>query len=165
MPNPFALMELDADYSELVRTIEENGGEITPEQEAQLDTYCKAMVGKADFYVNVKAVMDMSEDYCDRMIAKFRAKKNSIDRERGRWELAMIQHLDNMGVTVQDGELGKIRLQVSESVDCVLDNLPEQYRRTKIVVEPDKTAIKAVWKRGEEVTGASKVERRYIRVY
>jgi hypothetical protein len=31
MPNPFALIELDAEYAELVRTIEEQGGEVSPE--------------------------------------------------------------------------------------------------------------------------------------
>jgi hypothetical protein len=165
MANPFSLIELDAEYAELVRQIEEQGGEVSPDQERSLDTYVGRMVAKADYYINVTNMINAGDDYCDQMIAKFRAKKLSIERERERWERAMIQHLDNMGINCQEGELGKVRIAQSESVECDIDALPISYKRTKTIVEPDKKAIKEAWKNGVEVAGATKNVKRYIRVY
>lgn len=166
MANPFALMELDAEYAELVRTIEEQGGEISPEQEQALDAYASRMVAKADYYVNVVGMMKSGEDYCDQMINRFRSKKASIERERERWAAAMLQHLDNMGVNCQEGELGKVRIAQSESVDVQnIDALPASCKRTKITIEADKTAIKTAWKDGRETPGAVKSVKRYVRIY
>lgn len=166
MSNPFALIELDAEYADIVRQIEDQGGEISEEQELALDAYAGRMVAKADYYVNVIGMMKSGEDYCDGMIAKFRAKKASIERERERWAVAMLLHLDNMGINCQEGELGKVRIATSESVEVEnIDALPASCKRTKITIEPDKTAIKAAWKDGRETPGAVKSVKRYIRVY
>ena len=51
----------------------------------------------------------------------------------------------------------------SVSVPEDVNMLPEQYRRVKVTVEPDKTAIKAAIKSGESVPGAFIVETRGIR--
>lgn len=165
MSNPYALFKLDGEYSELIQSIEESGGEITPEQEAELDRLTALQVCKADRYKMALDMMDYGEQQCDEWINKFRAKKAAIGRERDRWQRAMLEHMDSLGIDLIEGELSKTRIMESESVAADVTKIPEQYRRTKITVEPDKTALKKALKAGEEIDGATLQVLRYVRVW
>lgn len=52
------------------------------------------------------------------------------------------------------------RRSTSVVVDCLPVDLPEQYRRTKVTVEADKTLLKLALQQGERVEGACLLERR-----
>ncbi len=165
MSNPYALFKLDGEYSELIQSIEESGGEITPEQEAELDRLTAMQVCKADHYKMALDMMEFGEKQCDQWIERFRNKKAAIGRERDRWQKAMLEHMDSLGIDLIEGELSKTRIMETESVEADTAKLPEQYRRTKITIEPDKAAIKKALKAGEEIEGATLQVRRYVRVW
>ena len=48
--------------------------------------------------------------------------------------------------------------------DIIADDLPEQFRRIKTTVSPDKTALKAALQAGQAIDGAQLVERRSWRI-
>lgn len=59
----------------------------------------------------------------------------------------------------------KISFRRSEFVNITdFDKLPEEYKRTKTIVEADKTAIKDALKTGADVIGAELVEKQNIQI-
>ena len=63
--------------------------------------------------------------------------------------------MESNGITKMEGVRGhSFRLQRSESVDVKsMNQIPEKYLRKKISLEPDKNAIKAMLKDGEQIPG------------
>ena len=56
------------------------------------------------------------------------------------------------------------RTSDSVEVDIPAESLPEQYRRTEILVEPDKVALKAALKSGEAVEGVRIITRQNLQI-
>ncbi len=65
--------------------------------------------------------------------------------------------MEENGILKMEGQKGhSFSLRKSESVEVTnLDQIPDQYLRKKISIEPDKAAIKALIKEGEQIPGAS----------
>ena len=73
--------------------------------------------------------------------------------------------MDIVGQNKLETDKCKISFRRSESVNITdFDKLPEEYKRTKTVVEADKTAIKDALKTGADVIGAELVEKQNIQI-
>lgn len=165
MANPLALFEFDNDYLQILQKVEDQGGEITPEQEKLLDAIAAQQVQATGRYIELMSSIKHGEAYIDEWIAKWQHKKDQLQREKERWQAAMLQHCEQMDVTVEKAENGLVRVMKSESVEITGDvprlycrYIPEKY-------EPDKKAIKAAIEDGAPVDFARIVTRKRVQIY
>ena len=84
-------------------------------------------------------------------------RRRSLENKRERIFTFLYQNLD--GEKINSPRV-KVSYRKTASVDVFnMADLPDEYRRVKITEEADKTAIKEAIKAGEEVSGATLVER------
>lgn len=166
--NPFTLYSLSAEYTQVMRDIEDADGVLTPELEARLDAATAALATGA---ANVKMALEMidhGKDQLDAWIRKLSTRKAALEREEQRWKDAAIRNMSGMGINTLEGELNglpaKLRVMESESVKITGD-VPAAYSRTKTIVEPDKKMIKEALKEGADVPGAILERNTFLRVY
>ena len=77
----------------------------------------------------------------------------------------MTKAMDSLQYTEVKSPEVTLRFRKSSSVEITdSESLPEQFLRTKTVVEPDKTAIKNALKAGEKIQGAQLVESRNLQI-
>lgn len=77
----------------------------------------------------------------------------------------MTKAMDSLQYTEVKSPEVTLRFRKSSSVEITdSELLPEQFLRTKTVVEPDKTAIKNALKAGEKIQGAQLVESRNLQI-
>lgn len=77
----------------------------------------------------------------------------------------MTKAMDSFQYTEVKSPEVTLRFRKSSSVEITdSESLPEQFLRTKTVVEPDKTAIKNALKAGEKIQGAQLVESRNLQI-
>lgn len=111
-------------------------------------------VALTDLGLFVKQADGIAIAHLDSVIAELRLKKARIEKARDIAE-AVIEKLLPVGEKVES-DFVTLGWRKSESVvvDGAPELLPEQYQRTKVICEADKTAIKAAIKGGEQVPGA-----------
>ena len=168
--NPFTLYSLSAEYTQVMRDIEDADGVLTPELEARLDAATAALATGA---ANVKMALEMidhGKDQLDTWIRKLSTRKAALEREEERWKDAAIRNMSGMGINRLEGELNglpvKLRVMLSESISVDEDKLPiNMFRKIPAKYEPDKKAIKEALKAGKKVRGAVLVPGKYLRVY
>lgn len=113
--------------------------------------------------------------YIRRLDALNRATKETIQdlQERVRADGKRIEALkwlmtkamDSLQYTEVKSPEVTLRFRKSSSVEITdSESLPEQFLRTKTVVEPDKAAIKNALKAGEKIQGAQLVESRNLQI-
>ena len=77
----------------------------------------------------------------------------------------MTKAMDSLQYTEVKSPEVTLRFRKSSSVEITdSESLPEQFLRTKTVVEPDKAAIKNALKAGEKIQGAQLVESRNLQI-
>ena len=73
--------------------------------------------------------------------------------------------LDNAGLDKVKSSRFTIGFRKSQTVDVLdLDTVPESLKRTKTIVEADKTAIKQAFKQGIDVPGALLIDKRNLSI-
>ena len=77
----------------------------------------------------------------------------------------MTKAMDSLQYTEVKSPEVTLRFRKSSSVEITdSESLPEQFLRTKTVVEPDRAAIKNALKAGEKIQGAQLVESRNLQI-
>lgn len=148
-----SLYEISTEALAISQALED--GELTPELEADLIINQQDLQNKAVNYGFVIKDKEATIGAIDEEIKRLQALKKSqqrvIDEMKGRVSQAMkIYHVDEIKIPVL-----KINFRASESVEVVnFDQLPDKFKRTKTVVEANKTKIKEALKNGESVDGA-----------
>lgn len=148
--------------AELYDEIEENGGEITAEQEAELsELESKAQAievergqkldGYAWYDKKLKAKIELLKEEKQRLSKRLAAKINAIERERS-W---LARNVD----MVLKGEKHKsdaftIWIKKDFQVDPIDPELiPDQFFREKVVREVDKSGLRKAIKSGQNIPG------------
>lgn len=157
--NAPTLYGITAELNAILAQLEELGGEITPELEQALAINEEQFVAKAEDYghaiLNLKAMATAAKAEKDRLAALQKFYENAQKRLTDALSTAM-------QVFGQDKvENATMRLSLRHATATEVDDLdqvPQEYKTTKVEVVADKTAIKKAIQSGEAVPGAHLVE-------
>lgn len=148
-----SLFLIQTDLKSLIETIEEAGGEVTPEQIEQLSINRTELQTKSLNYVHyIKKLendIELAKVY-EEQVSQFKKRKQKlIDRLKE----SLLTAVENFGDI--ETEIFKVTTRKSESVE-VIDNeqIPMHFYNSKMVQTLDKVKVKEALKKGEEVPGA-----------
>lgn len=145
--------------------IDEETGEIKPEIMQALQISKNELETKAvDYCYVIKAIDDDIECY-DKEIKRLTERKKQFTNIQNRLKEVVKNAMIEFDIPEIKGKTLKINFRKSESVEVLdLSALEERFKRTKITIEPDKTAIKEAIKNGEVVEGAILVEKSNLQI-
>lgn len=153
------LWEIASELDQIEALIHENGGELSPEIEAELDRLEGEFDAKAErvglYFRELLASADVAKAEKDRLAGIERRFRNSAEGLR--------HYLHTQMRLLEIREIKTPRVSISvrqnpESIHVAGDpsTLPEEFRRVK--VEADKAALKAAHKEGRELPAGVTVE-------
>ena len=159
MDNKLTLYRISEEMSAILNAIEENGGEITEEQEQALAISEEQFAEKAYDYghviLNLDYTVEVIKNEIERLTRLKKSAENAQKRVKGALVNAMVQ-LDHPMVETPTMRLSLRRTTATEIDDVNL--IPDNLKTTKVEVVADKTAIKKAIQQGEDVPGAHLVE-------
>lgn len=157
--NAPTLYGITAELNGILAQLEELGGEITPEIEQALAINEEQFVAKAEDYghaiLNLKGMAAAAKAEKDRLAGLQKFYENTQKRLTDALSTAM-QVFGHDKVENATMRLS-LRHTTATEVDD-LDQVPAEYKTTKVEVVADKTAIKKAIQQGEDVPGAHLVE-------
>lgn len=157
--NAPTLYGITAELNGILAQLEELGGEITPELEQALAINEEQFVAKAEDYGH--AILNLKG-----MAAAAKAEKERLAGLQKFYENTQKRLTDALSNAMQvfghdKVENATLRLSLRHSTATEVDDLdqvPSEYKTTKVEVVADKTAIKKAIQDGEDVPGAHLVE-------
>ena len=160
-----SLYNIEQNYLNLVENLIENGGELTPELETELEITKQDLQNKGICYGFIVKELEGNIDLIDLEIKRLNALKkplvNSIDRLKNNLSQAM----QMFEVTELKTPLLKINFRKSESVEIEdLALLDSNYIKVVTTKTADKVAIKDAIKQGENVQGAVLVTNQNLQI-
>lgn len=157
--NALTLYGISAEMTALLNAIEEQGGEITEEQEQALAITEEQFAAKAVDYGHVLINMDATIEALKSETERLAKLKKSLEAAKKRVQAALVGamvQLDHPTVETPTMRLSLRHTTATEIDD--MEQLPIQYKTTKVEQVADKTAIKKAILAGEAVPGAHIVE-------
>lgn len=151
-----SLFNISKERFKLITAIVNDGGEITPEIEKQLEINQTEMQSKGVDYgfaiKHLNAEIDIIDAEIERLESLKKTRKNLVERLKTNLHGAM----ELFDVTEIKTPTIKINFRKSESVEIPdLAMLDSRFIKVKTVREPDKIAIKKAIESGESVQGAT----------
>lgn len=147
-----SLFIINSELSSLISTIEENGGEVSPDQELQLKISRDELQVKSLNYIHyIKSLendLELAKVY-EEQVKQFKNRKiKLIDRLKESLLVAVINFGDI------ETEIFKITTRKSETVDVVsAEEIPMHFYNSKMVRTLDKIKVKEALKNGDVVPG------------
>jgi len=151
-----SLFHIAQDYLVLADTLEQNGGEITPDIEELLSINKDQLQTKGVNYALVVRQLlgesEMIDKEIERLTKMKKAKEGSVDRLKHSLKSAM----ELYGIESIKGDFIQISLRKGREVVQIdnEDSIPKKYINKKITTAPDKKAIKEAIESGITVKGA-----------
>lgn len=159
MNNLPSLYSISGQLAEILATLEENGGELTPELEQALtitqDQFTAKAVDYGQAIITLRSMAAAARAEKERLAALQKFYENAEKRLCG----ALSSAMDVFGQPKV--ETGTIRLSLRRTTATEiddLDKLPREYKTVKVEEVADKTAVKKAIQGGVEVPGAHLVE-------
>ncbi len=157
------LFEITQEVIELASLLEE--GELTPELEERLAITREELDSKAENYVKVIRQAEGDISIIDAEIKRLKGLIDSKSKVVDRMKEALSTAMTAFKVDKIETALMKLFFRKSESVEILDETLvPEQYKLSRVVVNPDKILIKKLIKSGESVPGAEVVEKLNLQI-
>jgi len=158
------LYEITKQLEFVIKSIELAEGEVTPELEEALDRLESSAEGKIMAIRNIIKNEEFRLEAIKQETGRLRAMKKSSENKIEWLKNYLMTCIERMGGKY-DGTTFKLGIGESTSVEADLERLPELYRRTKVIVEADKEAIKEHLKvPGTTIPGATLVHKYYLRM-
>ena len=163
------LYELTAAQSAIDDALYENGGELTPELEAQLAETREALPAKIDGYNHILARLAGMEAAADAEIKRLQALKKTAQNAQKSLKGHLLNAMQTFGIEQIEGSTCKVFRKANPAsvtitdenallqpfkewlFDGVMDDLPAWI---KVEASINKTALKDLLKNGEQVFGA-----------
>ena len=157
--NAPTLYGITAELNAILAQLEELGGEITPEIEQALAINEEQFVAKAEDYghaiLNLKGMAAAAKAEKERLAGLQKFYENTQKRLTD----ALSSAMQVFGHDKVENATMRLSLRHSTATEVDdLDQLPAEYKTTKVEVVADKTAIKKAIQQGEDVPGAHLVE-------
>lgn len=142
--------------------VDEETGEIEPATLESVQIASEEKIIATAMYIRrLDALNKATKETIQDLQERVRADSKRI--EALQW--LMTKAMDSLQYTEVKSPEVTLRFRKSSSVEITdSEALPEQFLRTKTVVEPDKTAIKNALKAGETIQGAQLVESRNLQI-
>lgn len=142
--------------------VDEETGEIEPATLESVQIASEEKIIATAMYIRrLDALNKATRETIQDLQERVRADSKRI--EALKW--LMTKAMDSLQYTEVKSPEVTLRFRKSSSVEITdSEALPEQFLRTKTVVEPDKTAIKNALKAGEKIQGAQLVESRNLQI-
>jgi len=153
-----SLFIISAEAQQIASALEETG-ELNPAIEALMVFNQNELQDKAINYgyaiKTIESDVNAIDEEIKRLQALKRAKTTAIDRMKE----SVVNAMNIYGFEKITSPTLNLSLRRSESVDIINnDQLPDEYRTVKTVINPDKIRIKEAIKSGKTVEGAVLVE-------
>lgn len=147
-----SLFQISSELTEVVRAIEEAGGEVTPEIEQQLTISRTELQTKSLNYVHyIKKLendLELVKTYEEQLEAFKKRKAKTLERLKDALKTAVEKFGDI------ETDIFKITTRKSESVEVIDEtDIPMHFYESKLVKTLSKTKLKEAIKKGEEIPG------------
>ena len=148
------IYQIQNEYLLLVNQIIENGGEVTPQQELNLQITRDQLQDKGTNYAFVIKKLDAECDIIDAEIKRLtelkKVRQNACERLKSNISHAMqIFEVDKI-----ESPLIKLSFRKSQSVNVAdVNSLPAEYKTIKVTEQADKVKIKQALLNGEVIEG------------
>lgn len=147
------LFNIKQEYINLVNTIIDNNGELSPELSQALAINESELKEKAINYGYVIRSFEYENDIIDSEIKRLKAIKEQKEKAIDRLKDAVKDAMNLYGIEKVDSPALKLSFRKSESVE-ISENLDKRFMIEKVTYQPDKVAIKEAIKNGESIEGA-----------
>ena len=156
------LYEIGLEYQRIMAKIQEQGGEVLPEDEEALDAVEGSKAEKYEAYC--KMIMQLKSDAQVFKAEKdrFADKQRSAERTADKLKERLAYSMQSAGEEKYKTQLFTLSFRKSESVEVDETLLPDEYK--KVEYSPDKTKIKEALKQGIDVTGATIVTNQSLQI-
>lgn len=147
------LFNIKQEYINLVNTIIDNNGELSPELSQALAINETELKEKAINYGYVIRSFEYENDIIDAEIKRLKTLKEQKEKAIQKLKDAVSDAMNLYGIEKVESPALKLSFRKSESVE-ISENLDKRFMIEKVTLQPDKVAIKEAIKKGEQVDGA-----------
>ena len=159
------LFNIQNEYLLLVNQIIENGGEVTPQQELNLQITRDQLQDKGTNYAFVIKKLDAECDIIDAEIKRLselkKVRQNACERLKANISNAMqIFEVDKI-----ESPLIKLSFRKSQSVNVAdVNSLPAEFKTIKVTESADKMKIKQALLNGEKIEGCEIINSQNLQI-
>lgn len=159
------IYQIQNEYLLLINQIIENGGEITPQQELNLQITRDQLQDKGTNYAFVIKKLDAECDIIDAEIKRLselkKVRQNACERLKNNISHAMqIFEVDKI-----ESPLIKLSFRKSQSVNVAdVNSLPNEFKTIKVTEQADKMKIKQALLNGEVIEGCEIVNNNNLQI-
>lgn len=147
------LFNIKQEYINLVNTIIDNNGELSPELSQALAINETELKEKAINYGYVIRSFEYENDIIDAEIKRLKALKEQKEKAIQKLKDSVSDAMNLYGIEKVESPALKLSFRKSESIE-ISENLDKRFMIEKVTLQPDKVAIKEAIKKGEQVDGA-----------
>lgn len=149
------LWAIERELIALMDSVDTCPEELQPELQAQIDAYIGQEAAKTDQIAHVLAALEYEQKAAGDEVVRLQERKKAAAKAQDRLEAYVCRVIEARGVKKLAGRTNTLSVRPSDAVVIVNEaQIPQEYLRTKMTIEPDKAAIKKALKAGEEVAGA-----------
>lgn len=146
-----SLFKIESEYLAIASELEENGGELTPELEQALAINKEELSIKGENYISLinklKSEAQWAKNYEEQAKRVRQSKEKAVDR--------LEEALKNAAILYGEFQAGIHTVKTRKSEIVVIEDVDKVPNEFKVYEpKPDKVAIKAAIKAGQEVEGA-----------
>ena len=159
------LFNIQHEYLLLINQIIENGGEVNPQQELNLQITRDQLQDKGTNYAFVIKKLDAECDIIDAEIKRLselkKVRQNACERLKANISNAMqIFEVDKI-----ESPLIKLSFRKSQSVNVAdVNSLPNEYKTIKVTEQADKMKIKQALLNGEVIEGCEIINSQNLQI-
>ena len=159
------IYQIQNEYLLLINQIIENGGEVTPQQELNLQITRDQLQDKGTNYAFVIKKLDAECDIIDSEIKRLselkKVRQNACERLKSNISHAMqIFEVDKI-----ESPLIKLSFRKSQSVNVAdVNSLPVEYKTIKVTESADKLKIKQALLNGEVIEGCEIINNNNLQI-
>ena len=159
------IYQIQNEYLLLINQIIDNGGEVTPQQELNLQITRDQLQDKGTNYAFVIKKLDAECDIIDAEIKRLselkKVRQNACERLKANINHAMqIFEVDKI-----ESPLIKLSFRKSQSVNVAdVNSLPSEYKTIKVTEQADKMKIKQALLNGEKIEGCEIVNNNNLQI-
>ena len=149
-----SLYQINQDLLEIFQQVDDQEGELTPEQETTLEIKEGELQQKAVAY---REVIGASESFINRIDSEIK-RLQAIKKQKQSLVSRLKDNLLNAVKLFGEFEVGTVTFGTRKSSSVIVEDvntLPGDYKKVKVTETADKTAIKKALKAGEQIEGCS----------
>jgi hypothetical protein len=159
------IYQIQNEYLLLINQIIDNGGEVTPQQELNLQITKNQLQDKGTNYAFVIKKLDAECDIIDAEIKRLtelkKVRQNACERLKNNISHAM----HTFEVDKIESPLIKLSFRKSQSVNVSdVNSLPSEYKTIKVTESADKMKIKQALLNGEKIEGCEIINSKNLQI-